>query len=117
MKKNIPKRSYDRKSLLDDPSVEVVLITWPPGSRSVAHDHGKSSGIIRVIKGKIYQDVYAKKNKKFIKRITYGKDDIIVETPDLIHIMGNASKTPSQSLHIYTPKLKMNYFEDSQLKK
>ena len=112
------KINYKRTVLHKDKYVEVVVITWPKNSRSAAHDHGESSGLIRVLSGNIYQDVYHKKTRRFIERLKYKKGDTLVETPDLIHIMGNASQTKSaQALHIYTPPLKMKVFEDHELKK
>lgn len=103
--------SYERNIIYRDKHVEVALITWPAESQSKAHDHGKSSGLIRVLRGSIFQDVYSLKTKKFIKHLVYKKNDAIVETPDLIHVMGNNSKTaPAQTLHIYTPPLKMKFY-------
>ncbi len=112
------KVGYGRNVLFRDKHVEVVLVNWPKQSCSFAHDHGKSSGLIRVLSGQIFQDVYTMKTKKFVKRIKYKKGDAIVETPDLIHIMGNLSKTkPAQTLHIYTPPLKMKTYDQLKAKK
>lgn len=111
------KIGYGRDILYKDKQVEVVLVTWPPHSRSVVHAHGTSFGLIRVLKGKVYQDVYSGKTKKFLQRLRYGKGQTINETPDLIHVMGNSSSKPAQTLHIYTPPLKMQFYEDSQLRK
>jgi hypothetical protein len=112
------KIGYGRKIVYKDKNVEVVLITWPKNSRSLGHDHGRSVGLIRVLSGQVYQDVYSKKTKKFIKRINYKVGDSIVETPALLHVMGNSSqKRTARALHIYTPPVKMRYYEDKVLKK
>jgi predicted metal-dependent enzyme (double-stranded beta helix superfamily) len=107
------KVGYGRQVLYKDKDVEVVLVEWPPQSCSRAHAHGVSSGLIRVLSGQIFQDVYKLKNKKFVKRLSYKKNETMVETPDLIHIMGNNSRTKSaQTLHIYTPPLQMQYYDE-----
>jgi len=108
---------YKRQVLYKNKDVEVVLITWPAKAISLAHDHGRSSGLIRVIKGSVYQDVYSKKTKRLIKKLIYRTNDIILENPELIHIMGNNSKTSiAQTLHVYTPPLTMKVYTDKELK-
>jgi len=105
------KVGYGRKVLYRDKNVEVVLVTWPKESCSFAHDHGRSVGLIRVLAGQVFQDVYKYKTKKFVGRLKYKKRDSFMETPDLIHIMGNSSRTKvAQTLHVYTPPLEMKTY-------
>ena len=110
--------SYKRKIFCQNKNLEIVLITWPRGSMSRAHDHGRSQGIIKILKGKIVQEIYSKRTKEFRKRSFHNQNEIFFETPDIIHKMGNASRTKTaKTIHIYTPKLKMTIYQDSQLKK
>ena len=112
------KYAYGRTTLYADDKMEAVLIDWPPGVRSAPHDHGTSHGMIRVLEGMVYCDNFSKKTKKFTSRLVGGKGDMLYETPDIIHIMGNNSKTKrAQALHIYTPPLKMKVYSDSELKR
>ncbi len=85
---------------------------------SNAHDHGQSMGVIQILDGKIIQEVYSKKTRRFLKRSFHNRGQIFFETPDIIHKMGNASNVKTaKTIHIYTPKLKMMVYADSQLKK
>lgn len=111
--KNVP---YGRKILYKDRHVEIILIDWPPGGRSAAHDHGASYGMIRILSGSVYGKIYSKKTKKFLKRVTAKKGEMMFEAPDIIHIMGNVSKTKhAMAIHAYMPPLKMKKYEDEEL--
>ncbi len=100
-----------RHALHESEAIEVVHITWPPGSESKPHDHGISHGKIKVLKGKVFCLVFDKETKKFLRREVFKTGDTLMETPDIIHIMGNDSKTePVETLHVYTPKLVMKYY-------
>ncbi len=104
-------RKYDRHVLHENPKIEVAHLKWPPGAESRPHDHGKSYGKVKVLSGKIFEIVFDKKTKKFLRRDCYIAGDVVVETPDTIHIMGNDSKTEfAETLHVYTPKLVMKYY-------
>ena len=108
---------YERTTLYADKNVEVVLIEWPPGTRSVAHDHGNSHGTIRVLAGVVYCDNFSKRTKRFSGRAIGRKNDMLFETTDIIHIMGNNSKAKvARALHVYMPPLKMKTYQDSVLK-
>ncbi len=108
--------SYNRRQLLlDKGKYEVLEVTWPPGAKSEFHDHGISCGMIMVLEGKIFQKVYDKKTKKFLFHKTYKAGDVILETPDIIHQMGNVSnKKPAKSIHVYAPPLDAMHNYDFQ---
>ncbi len=109
--------SYRRIVLYRNSRVEVVRIIWPPCIASLPHDHGTSYGIIKVISGAIFQDIFSKKTKRFIEHSRHGKDEILFETPDVIHIMGNPSKKKAaETIHIYSPRLAMTYYKKEDLK-
>jgi len=95
---------YIRDILHREEEYEVVLITWPPGSRSRKHNHGNSCGLTRVLEGKIYEE-------RDGKRSQHEKGSVIVETPDTIHVVGNDSAQEARSLHFYTPKLDMKFYD------
>jgi quercetin dioxygenase-like cupin family protein len=116
--KKAAKYAYGRTVLYSDDNVDVVLIEWPPGVRSPAHDHGISHGMIRILEGSVYCDNFSKKTKKFISRLVGRKGDMLFETPDIVHIMGNQSQTKrALAIHIYTPPLKMKTYTDAALKR
>lgn len=110
-----PQTPYRRITLYLDEKVEIVLIFWPKGVRSRPHDHGKSHGITVVLKGTIFDMTFDKKTKELIHAGTHVADlsKIMEESPKQIHIIGNASKEEEAiTLHIYTPPLKMKYYDD-----
>lgn len=113
---NPPK--YKRKVIFSNEMLEIVQIIWPPGSKSAPHDHGISQGKIWVIRGKIFQKIFSKSGKKSIGTAMHFPGEIINETPDLIHIMGNLSTVheEAETLHIYWPPLKMNEYDPNELK-
>lgn len=107
---------YKRDIIYKDARVEVVFVTWPKGALSLPHDHGSSSGYIQVVEGKVYHDVFNKKTKKFLRTETFGPGSSFKETPDIIHIMGNSSKTRiAKTIHIYSPPIKMTAYEKATL--
>ena len=105
------RRKYKRHVIYGSDSAEVVHITLPPGVVTPPHDHGVSHGRIRVLKGKVFCLVFDKETKKFLRREVFGAGETLMETPDIIHIMGNESKTePAETIHVYTPKLVMKNY-------
>ncbi len=99
--------NYIREIVALDEKKEEVKITWPIASKSVAHSHGDSYGIIEVLEGKVYENRFDKASGKFLGSLTHSQGEIFHETPDIIHIMGNKSDTVAITYHVYTPPLKM----------
>jgi|GEM_PF-2414013 len=108
---------HSRRVIFQNEHCEVVLIEWKPGEISELHDHGNSRGFIRVLSGQIYQDVYDKETKKSRMRTFHNPGDIILETPDIIHQMGNTSRDGrAATIHFYSPPLKMTDYQPEDLK-
>ena len=106
------KIKYKREVIFKTRDVEVVLIIWPPQSETPFHDHGKSFGLVRILKGEILEKVFDKQTKKFLRETFHQKCGRCFETPDIIHQMRNPSKTKTaKSIHIYTPRLKMKNYK------
>ncbi len=97
---------YTRTVLFENSQCEVVLISWPPGSRSAIHDHGTSEGAVIVLEGEVYEE---RRNEG---RQYHAVLDVLEEHPATIHRMGNASAEPALTLHIYRPKLTMNFYDE-----
>ena len=107
--------SYQREVIYKDKRVERVLITWPVGSKSLPHDHGKSRGRIRVIYGEVYENVFDKKTKKFLWQTFNIAGSFFEETPEIIHVMGNAGPHEAKTEHEYRPPLKMRNYSEKEL--
>src|SRR5579864_2210139 len=83
--------NYIREIIKLDDKMEEVKITWPIASKSVAHSHGNSYGTMKVLEGEIYENRFHKLTGKFLGSFIYKKGDIVHETPDIIHVVGNKS--------------------------
>lgn len=105
---------YERKTLfIIKGVVEVVLITWSSGCVSKAHDHGEAYGLIKVVKGTLFERRRNKSDKTSVQEFIHEKGATIFETPDIEHIMGNvSSQKKAQSLHVYMPPPKMTFYDD-----
>ena len=102
---------YDRTYIEKNDKYEILKVVWPPESKSKAHDHGKSLGWIFVLSGRIYQDVYEKETKQFLHRTYHGPGEMVRETSNIIHVMGNPTGEDAVTAHFYTPPLKMKYYD------
>ncbi|MDO8466645.1 MAG: cysteine dioxygenase family protein [bacterium] len=109
------KPCYKREVLYADAKMEIVRIVWLPGSKSRPHDHGKSHGVTIVLKGSVFEKVFDKKTKMFLRSEIHpaNLNASFDESPRLIHIIGNARPDMEAiTLHIYMPPLKMKFYDD-----
>ena len=112
LKGRIVKLEYFQELLARRRPYQPFELRWPAGSKSPPHDHGNSFGVILVVKGGLYQEVFDKATKLFKVSSTHPKGTGMRETPGVIHVMGNASKTEEAvSVHVYAPALKMTYYD------
>ncbi len=109
--------AYKREVLYGDQFTEIVLIIWPPGSKTLPHDHGESQGQVLVLSGEVYEKRYGKNSKKKLGQRYYKTRETIDEGPGVIHIMGNNGPEEASTLHVYQPPLKMNFYDERDLEK
>lgn len=102
---------YKRAVVFQNKDVELILIDWEPGAETPVHDHGKSHGLIRVLKGNLTEDVFSIFTLEHAYSNVYKKGVVAVEFPGTIHRMKNSGKSCAQSLHIYVPQLVMREFK------
>ena len=114
-KANQPKLEYNRTVVYRDKEVEVVVIVWPPHSKSPIHDHGKSYGTTFVVKGYIYEESWDKATGKIYSHRRFGPTMELRETPYHIHRIGNGTDEIAVTLHIYSPPLKMKFYTEKQM--
>jgi cysteine dioxygenase len=97
--------------LYQNSTFSIVVNDWDPAGKSVVHDHGKSTGWIRVVEGRMLDLTYgADDNKateatlaiKHAARLAQGSVSFC--GPHSIHAIHNASTAaPAMTLHIYSP--------------
>ncbi|WEV27485.1 cysteine dioxygenase family protein [Streptomyces sp. 71268] len=98
-------RWYHR--LRTGPGYEVWLLSWVPGQGSGAHDHGRSSGVFTVLRGRLTErTAYGQR--------TLGPGAQHVVAPGYAHDVVNDSLEPAVSLHVYFPGLTDMPFHSDQ---
>jgi predicted metal-dependent enzyme (double-stranded beta helix superfamily) len=83
------------------PYLQIWLRSWPAGSKTGWHDHGRSAGAILSVRGTLLE-------------MTQDGDDRLERTlvagqgrsfgPNHLHQVANAGLDPALSLHLYTPR-------------
>jgi hypothetical protein len=99
-----PGRPYGRRVFLGTQAVEGMLATWTPGASCAPHDHGGSSGGVRVLRGvaihRIYRVIDGALTLIAQERAAAG--EVLVFGAGLIHSMGDGGGEASLvTLHLY----------------
>lgn len=89
-------RWYHR--LRTGPGYEVWLLSWVPGQGSGPHDHGRSSGVLTVLRGELTE-----RTGKGDRGLAAGAQRVF--GPGYVHDVVNDALEPAVSLHIYFPGL------------
>jgi predicted metal-dependent enzyme (double-stranded beta helix superfamily) len=97
---------YQRNSVLSFSSFELVCICWLPGQASSIHSHGVTSGGMRVVSGKIFEEEYETPQGKVERKRIHQVGDCGWVTPNTLHRVGNASDVPAVTIHLYSPPFK-----------
>jgi cysteine dioxygenase len=101
---------YSRNIVVRDRSFEVLVICWKSGQRSLIHDHGKSLGAVKVLRGILTESLFTRSPNGMIKptmSADYRSGDVQIEEQSTIHQVSNLQPAPCDaiSLHIYLPPL------------
>ncbi|MFH8728800.1 cysteine dioxygenase [Streptomyces termitum] len=89
-------RWYHR--LRTGPGYEVWLLSWVPGQGSGPHDHGRSSGVLTVLRGELTE-----RTDRGARTLAPGGQRVFA--PGYVHEVVNDSLEPAVSLHVYSPGL------------
>ncbi|WP_037580839.1 cysteine dioxygenase [Phaeacidiphilus oryzae] len=83
---------------------EVWLLSWLPGQGSGAHDHGRSSGVLTVLEGRLTERSRGRAGAARRDRsLRPGSQRVF--SPGYVHEVVNDSLEPAVSLHAYFPGL------------
>lgn len=99
-----PERPYGRRVFLGTSAVEGMLATWTPGASCAPHDHGGSSGGVRVLRGVATHRIYRVHDGALTllaeERVAAGA--VLTFGAGLIHSMGDGGgDAPLVTLHLY----------------
>ncbi|QSQ20337.1 cysteine dioxygenase [Pyxidicoccus parkwayensis] len=98
---------YSRRVLERTEACELLLVCWLPGQVSRVHDHGGSSGVSWVVRGELQETRYAWGGDRLLPHVRAGAEegDFLLEHPETIHRIHNASRHGAVSLHVYAPPM------------
>jgi len=105
---------YYKKLIHNNDKFELYLIFWSPYACSPIHDHPEQGCILKLLSGKLIEEVFLNKNKKinFHNRNIILINDINNRNGNkILHRIINLDEL-SVSLHLYfPPKFKQNIFK------
>jgi len=84
------------------PGYEVWLLSWLPGQGSGGHDHGRSSGVLTVLRGELTERSLTGAGRS-VRQLGAGAQRMFA--PGYLHEVVNDSLEPAVSLHVYFPGL------------
>lgn len=99
--------------LLNDPEdrFQIVVVFWPPGSRSAIHDHAETHGAVMCLFGEVRETKYARrelgKSRVALEAVADGPlrvgefSPITPEDGAQLHDMVNASQAWAATIHVY----------------
>ncbi|MDG2468114.1 MAG: cysteine dioxygenase family protein [Pirellulaceae bacterium] len=107
--------SYARTELAKSTWYQLLVICWRGGQSSPIHDHFGSLCGVRVVDGIATETLFEETRPGFVKPLAihqYEKHSVCVTSDRDIHVVTNDQpKQDLITLHLYTPPLKMNFYE------
>jgi cysteine dioxygenase len=100
---------YTRIPLHRDESIEIVLICFAAGQTSSVHDHQGSNCVIRVVRGKVMECLFAKTGTtlEFLHRHDLKTGDVSGLDGEQIHQLSNLDTQGTVLLNFYSPPFKL----------
>jgi predicted metal-dependent enzyme (double-stranded beta helix superfamily) len=96
--------------LLNDPAVDVWLLSWLPGQTTELHDHGSSAAAFNVVEGELDEVRIGTDGASAHHRRPRGS--LTWLAPGLLHDVSGGGDGLSVSIHAYSPPLtQMTYYE------
>jgi cysteine dioxygenase len=102
--------SYARNRVMKNDYVEMLVLCWKPGQRTVIHDHNGSHGAVRVCEGVLWETMFEQdhEGKLRYKLSSEWRAGGVTgaNVPD-IHQLGNPEVSGQDliTIHIYAPPL------------
>lgn len=103
--KTDPSKPYGRRVLFQNDDLEVMVASWTRGVSCAPHDHGGSSGAVRVLQGRSRHLVWSLVDGalQVVKEEIVEAGGVMVCGPDMVHSMGDdGAAEPLVTLHVYT---------------
>ena len=103
-------RTYWRHLVCRSAAVEMLVLCWKPGQRTVIHDHNGSQGAVLIQRGVVWETTFTfdeETGLAYKSGREYGSGEVTgADVPD-IHQLGNpdVSEQNLVTIHIYSPPL------------
>jgi cysteine dioxygenase len=98
-------KPYGRRVLFQNDDLEVMVAAWTRGVPCAPHDHGGSSGAVRVLQGRSRHLVwdFVDGALQVVKEEIVTPGGVMVCGADMVHSMGDdGASEPLVTLHMYT---------------
>jgi len=113
---------YNRVPVKSSQWYDLLVICWKPGQNSGIHDHGGSSCGFKILNGEAWESVFQNVSGKDGQALAqksgerhYTLGSLCLAEDNDIHRIENRSETENLvTLHIYSPALQMNSYEEAR---
>src|ERR1700685_913946 len=101
---------YSRRCVVRRGTYELLVLTWAPSQGSVAHDHSGSLCGLKVVQGRLTEQLFALGSDGQVRKTTrqrLGVGRILVDPGVVVHALGNDPDSDEVlvTVHIYSPPL------------
>jgi uncharacterized NAD(P)/FAD-binding protein YdhS/predicted metal-dependent enzyme (double-stranded beta helix superfamily) len=102
--------TYSRRCVARRETYELLVLTWAPSQGSVAHDHSGSLCGLKVVQGRLTEQLFAQGADGQVRKTTsqqISEGGILVDPGGVVHALGNAPGASENliTVHIYSPPL------------
>lgn len=112
---------YTRNCIWDNEDFELILICWGKGHITPIHDHGGEECWVKVIKGKLKENIYQKNDlgeMHLVKSVISSPEDISYMRDFMgFHSLQNVAPDQSMTLHLYAKPIRNCRIYDEESKK
>lgn len=82
---------------------EIFILSWNSNQKSPIHNHAKNGCLMKILYGKLEQELYSKNVKLIEKQIVDTSNISYIDNNIGLHSINNNNNKPAVSLHIYSP--------------
>jgi hypothetical protein len=94
---------YNKKAILKNDVVELMIISWEIDQKTLIHDHPENGCIMKVVQGCLVEDKYSDDGEIWLSATFIGENDIsFSKGKEITHKIKGICQ--SVSIHIYSPQ-------------
>ena len=108
-------KTYARTTLAKSDWYQLLVICWKYGQASPIHDHEGSNCAVRIVDGVATETTFSEVGNGVVEEVAkreLKKNELCTANHDDIHLIENLQADQELvTLHLYSPPLRMNYFQ------